>query len=35
MGLFAAGCPKSGHTAGERWPEIDDRIAAVNATSCS
>ncbi len=30
MGLFRCDVPKSGHTAGERWPEIDDRVAATN-----
>jgi len=30
MGLFRCGVPKSGHTAGERWPEVDDRMAQTN-----
>jgi len=30
MGLFRCGVPKSGHTAGERWPEVDDRMAKTN-----
>ena len=30
MGLFRCEVPKSGHTAGERWPEIDERMAATN-----
>lgn len=30
MGLIHCDDPKHGFVAGERWPEIDDRVAAVN-----
>lgn len=30
MGLVRCDDPGHGYTAGERWPEVDDRVAASN-----
>jgi hypothetical protein len=30
MGLLRCEVPSSGHTAGDRWPEIDERVAETN-----
>jgi hypothetical protein len=30
MGLVRCEVPAQGHVAGERWPEIDERVAEAN-----